>query len=187
MTTCVRNGQIYNGADDNASGTAGVLELARALAAHEDGGGFGSDNRRSIMFIAFGMEEAGLIGSGFYCQHPLVPLAKVAAMLNLDMIGRLQNNSLYVIGENTAAEWAGLLRRYNRTLNYVAMGDAGTDYRCFKQNGRPVMSLFTGLHAEYHQPTDDTELIDVPGITAVSNLALQLAVNLVVRPRLLTQ
>jgi Zn-dependent M28 family amino/carboxypeptidase len=139
------------------------------------------------MFIAFGAEELGLIGSNLYCREPLVPLSSVAAMINLDMIGRLRDNTLYVIGENTGQEWAAMLRRYNNSLNYVAMGDAGTDYRCFKQAGRPVMSLFTGLHAEYHKPTDDTELIDVPSFTAITTLALHLAVNTAVRPRPFTR
>jgi hypothetical protein len=183
----VRNGQIHNGADDNASGTAAVLELARLLAEHEDAGGFGSDDRRSIMFIAFGAEEYGLIGSYHYCRNPLVALASVAAMINLDMIGRLRDSSLYVIGENTGLEWAAMLRRYNSSLDYLPLGDAGTDYRCFKQAGRPVMSLFTGLHPDYHKPTDDTGLIDVAGFATVASLALDLAVNTAVRPRPFTR
>jgi hypothetical protein len=177
-----KNGLIYNGADDNASGTAGVLELARLLAQYRSDDGFGADNRRSLMFIAFGAEERGLIGSYYYCNHPLVALANVSAMINLDMIGRLRADTLYVIGENTGLEWAGLLRRYDQTFNYVAMADAGTDYRCFKLAGRPVMSLFTGLHPDYHQPTDDPDLINVPGMTEVAQLALDLAVNTTVRP-----
>ena len=183
----VRNGQIHNGADDNASGTAGVLELARLLAEHRTNGGYGSEDRRSIMFIAFGAEELGLVGSNFFCREPLVPLASVSAMINLDMIGRLQNNSLYVVGENTGQEWSAMLRRYNASLNYLPLADAGTDFRCFKQAGRPVMSLFTGLHVDYHKPSDDTELIDVPSFTAIARLALDLAVNTAVRPRPFTQ
>ena len=179
----VRNGQIYNGADDNASGTAGLLELARLLADYRSDGGFGSEHRRSLMFIAFGAEELGLVGSNLYCREPLVPLSSVAAMINLDMIGRLQNNTLYLIGENTGLEWAAMVRRYNHSLSFAAMADAGTDYRCFKQAGRPVMSLFTGLHPDYHMPSDDTELLAVPGFTAVAKLALDLAVNTAVRPR----
>jgi len=183
----VRGGVIHNGADDNASGTAGMLEIARALVLHEGADGFGSADRRSIMFIAFGMEELGLIGSYFYCQNPLVPLSRLAAMLNLDMIGRLRSNSLYVIGEDTGQEWSDLLRRYEPSLTYQALADAGTDHRCFRQNGRPVMSLFTGLHADYHQPSDDPATLDVAGLQTVANLALELAVNLAVRPRPLTR
>ncbi|NJD10009.1 MAG: M28 family peptidase [Gemmatimonadetes bacterium] len=179
----IRNGLINNGADDNASGTAAVLELARLLAQHKSNNGFGSADRRSLMFVAFGAEELGLVGSNFYCKYPLVPLTSVSAMINMDMIGRLQNNTVYLIGENTGQEWAAMVRRYNATFTYAAMGDAGTDYRCFKTAGRPVMSLFTGLHADYHKPTDDTELIDVPGFTAIAQLALELAVNTAVRPR----
>jgi len=183
----VNNGLIYNGADDNASGTAGVLELARLLAQYRSDDGFGSDSRRSLMFITFGAEERGLIGSYWYCNHPLVPLTRVSAMINMDMIGRLRGDTLYVIGENTGLEWAGLLRRYDQTFNYVAMADAGTDYRCFKLAGRPVMSLFTGLHPDYHQPTDDPDLINVPGMTEVAQLALELAVNTAVRPEPFTR
>jgi Zn-dependent M28 family amino/carboxypeptidase len=182
----VRNGQVYNGADDNASGTAGMLELARVLAAHAAAQGFGSEDRRSLLFIAFGMEELGLIGSFFYCQSPRAPLSRLTAMLNLDMIGRLRERSLYVIGENTGREWAGMLRRYETSLTYVALADAGTDHRCFRQNGRPVLSLFTGLHEHYHQPTDDPPTLDAAGMKLVADLALDLAINLAVRPRPLT-
>jgi Zn-dependent M28 family amino/carboxypeptidase len=163
-----------------------MLELARALVQHANADGFGSNHRRSIMFIAFGMEELGLVGSYFYCQQPLVPLSRLVGMINLDMIGRLRANSLNVIGENSAREWPALLRRYDQALSYVPLADAGTDHRCFRQNGRPVMSLFTGLHAEYHQPGDDPATLDVAGMRRVADLALALAINLAVRPRPLT-
>jgi len=173
---------IHNGADDNASGTAALLELARALAAHAAADGFGSPDRRSLMFIAFGAEEAGLVGSYHFCQEPLVPLASVSAMLNLDMIGRLRSGTLYLAGALPDGVWTGLLARYEPGLTYVPLSYIGSDHRCFLQRGRPALALFTGSHPQYHQPEDDAELVDVPGMTLVAWLALRLAAHLAVRP-----
>lgn len=176
---------IMNGADDNASGTAGMMELARALVRHAQTGGFGTQPRRSVLFMGFGTEEAGLVGSNFFCANPLVPLNRIAGMLNLDMIGRLRGDSLSAHGAESAPEWAGLLARYRGTLD-VAMpaGLVGTDYRCFLQRGRPALALFTGLHEDYHRATDDAPLINVAGMVQVTNLAQGLAINLMLRSRM---
>lgn len=177
---------INNGADDNASGTAGVIELARVLAAHAQSGGFGNQSRRSVLFIGFGVEERGLWGSAYFCAHPLMPLAAVGGMINLDMIGRLRNNAVEAwVNVGYPGAWIGLLERYRGDLSVPirASGLVGTDYRCFVQYGRPGIALFTGTHPEYHQPTDDAVLIDVGGMVKVVNVAASLAADLMLRPR----
>ena len=176
---------IMNGADDNASGTAGMVELARALAQHARTGGFGTQPRRSVLFMAFGAEEAGLIGSGIFCATPLVPLARIAGMLNLDMIGRLRGDSVEAYGASSAAEWVLLLERYRGALAVATPpGLVGTDYRCFLQRGRPALALFTGMHEDYHKTTDDADRINVDGMVKVTDLAQRLAANLMLRPRM---
>ena len=181
----IRNGQIHNGADDNASGTAMVLELAQLLAQYARDGGFGAADRRSLMFIAFGAEEAGLVGSGYFCGYPFTPLATIGAMINLDMVGRLRGDTLGVAGWDTAPEWAGLFARYGapQLVRYYRLG---TDYRCFMSRVRPAVALFTGLHPDYHQPTDDVGLINGPGMQTIANLTLGIVANLAVRPTGLT-
>src|SRR5204863_6452979 len=102
-----REGDIHHGADDNASGVAGVLELARIFAANR------KNLKRTLVFIAFSGEEEGLLGSNYYVNHPVIPLANVAAMVNMDMIGRLKDNKLIVGGVGTATEWRGWLGQAN--------------------------------------------------------------------------
>lgn len=178
----VLDGFIHNGADDNASGTAAMLEMARTLAAYAAEFGFGSPDRRSIMFIGFGAEEAGLLGSNHFCREPLVPLPRVSAMLNLDMIGRLRGATLYLGGAAPGGIWSALLQRYDPALSYVLLGFINSDHVCFLHNGRPALALFTGTHPQYHQPEDDVHLIDLPGLIRVGDLALRVAANLAVRP-----
>ncbi len=175
---------IYNGADDNGSGTAALIALAANVAAHVATGGTGGDARRSIMFIAFGAEEWGLLGSEYYCAHAAAPLASVTAMINFDMIGRMQNDVLYVGGLGTATEWPALLNRYNTTPLQIRETDCTgcTDFACFRRNERPVLWLFTGMHADYHAPTDDVQLINQTGLQHIADLALRTILNLAVRP-----
>lgn len=174
---------IFNGADDNASGTAVVLELARLLSDHVSDGGFGDGPRRSVLFIAFGAEELGLIGSERFCAQPAIPLASIVAMLNFDMVGRLRNNTLAVGGRTTALEWSQLLTRHNTAGLMLADDDCPscTDHACFRRAGRPVLWFFTGLHNEYHQPTDDIELINQDGLGRIADLAARLTAELMLR------
>src|SRR5204862_3684606 len=102
-----REGEIHHGADDNASGTAGMLELARIFSAQKP--------RRTMVFIAFSGEEEGLIGSNYYVNHPVVPLANTVAMINMDMIGRLKERNLIIGGVSTASEWRSLIDGNNLT------------------------------------------------------------------------
>lgn len=176
---------VFNGADDNASGTAVVLELARLLAAHVASGGFGDADRRSVLFIAFGAEELGLIGSEHYCAMPQFPMMSVAAMLNFDMVGRLRNRMLSVGGMTTAGEWPALLAQQNTEQLSLQSTDceACTDHACFRRAGRPVLWFFTGFHNEYHQPGDDTNLIDAAGMSDIADLAARVIADLMLRER----
>ncbi|MBI3933788.1 MAG: M28 family peptidase [Acidobacteria bacterium] len=144
-------GQIHHGADDNASGTAGIMELARYFAA--DG-----NLRRSLLFMAFAGEELGLLGSAHYVQQPLAPLDRTIAMLNLDMIGRVNNNKLYVGGVGTSPGFRKLVEQENQftkfDLDFSDMGYDASDHMSFGRHQVPVMFFFSGLHADYHKPSD---------------------------------
>lgn len=180
------DGEIRNGADDNASGTALLLDIARALRAYFDAGGAAGVDRRSIMFQAYGAEEGGLIGSRYYCENPAVPMANVAAMINFDMVGRLRSDELFVIGLWTSGEWNDVLARYNqRPLALVDKRDCEScsDYSCFRRSGRPAIWLFTGFHPQYHTPGDDVELIDGAGMVTIGDLVVPTLVHLAVRAR----
>jgi aminopeptidase YwaD len=159
--------QIHNGADDNASGTTAVLELARALAA-------GPRPRRSVVFITFSAEELGLVGSRHFVEEPTIPLEQVRAMMNFDMIGRLGQHEFAVWGVSTAAEFAEIVRRAAEPLGleYTTPPASGpifrrSDHWPFYQHEIPVLFPFTGLHSEYHMPQDDWELIDAKGAAKV--------------------
>jgi hypothetical protein len=175
--------RVYNGADDNASGTSAVLEIARLLAGDPELGG----DRRSILFAAFGAEEIGLEGSNHFCASPPIPPQSIMAMINLDMVGRLRNDNLILEGGETSPEWGPLLVGLQSGLTFL-IGSVNSDQRCFRtQLARPVLALHTGLHADYHQATDDTERIDVAGLTRITGLAARLVAELAVRPDTLTR
>lgn len=176
---------VYNGADDNASGTSLMLDLARALRELFDRDAVGNLDRRSIMFQAYGSEEVGLVGSIYFCQNPIVPMDSIVAMINLDMVGRLRNDFLIVIGASSSTEWPALIEDANVHSLFLAYDDrfiARSDQFCFYQNGRPVAFLHTDLHPDYHTPLDDYWLIDLPGMVKVGDLAGELVVELTVRP-----
>lgn len=174
---------IYNGADDNASGTAVVLELAHVLSQYVASGGMGAEPRRSIMFQAYGAEELGLVGSEYYCEHPVAPMLN-AAMINFDMVGWLRNNELSVAGLWTSQEWADVLARQNRDdlrlLDYRTCQSC-TDYACFRRSGHPTLWFFTGFEPVYHTPGDDVEWIDFQGLHRVGQLALRTIIELALR------
>jgi len=159
--------QIHNGADDNASGTSAVIELARAF-------GHSPRPRRSILFMTFSAEELGLLGSRHFVEHPSVPLEKVRAMINFDMVGRLNNNKFEVWGIPTATEFNDIvLAAAQRVgLEYAAPPSTGdifgrSDHASFYRKGIPVLFPFTGLHSQYHRPDDDWPLIDGEGAVTV--------------------
>lgn len=169
---------IYNGADDNASGVAGLLELARTLRGarfywrEEYNVEFppplnDSGPRRSILFASFDAEEIGALGSLYFTKEPPVPLSKIIAMVNLDMIGRLNDRTLIVSGYDTSPDWDGLLDKANEgmglDLKKSPGGFGGSDHTSFYKDNIPVLFFFTGAHDDYNTPNDDWERINVEG------------------------
>nr|BCX00648.1 MAG: hypothetical protein KatS3mg041_0694 [Bacteroidota bacterium] len=159
---------IHYGADDNASGVAALLELAGYWTARV--------RNRSALFIAFGAEEKGLIGSAHFVRHPpsRVPAQSWVAMLNLDMVGRLRDGGLILHGTGTSPVWPRLLESALRGMDttglrirFVPGGQGPSDHASFYAQGVPVLHAFTGTHSDYHRPTDRAERIDTTGARRV--------------------
>lgn len=165
--------QIHNGADDNASGTTGMLELAEIFGANK------SELKRSFIFIAFSGEELGILGSTYFTNNSPVPISNIAAMLNMDMIGRLNDEkSLTVIGAGTSSIWKNLLNEkntYNFQLALNDGGSGGSDHQSFTNKNVPVLFFFTGTHTDYHKPSDDADKINLSGQEAVVNYVYDIA------------
>jgi hypothetical protein len=176
----VNSTAVHHGADDNASGTAAVLELARQFAAEKK-------NKRTLIFILFSGEEEGLIGSKFYVNNPVFPIDRTVAMINLDMVGRLREGKLNVGGIGTATEWKDLVESKNprkvedtSTTQTVAMsltpafrlvlnedGFGPSDHSSFYGKQIPVLFFFTGTHSDYHKPGDTPDKINYPGVDEI--------------------
>jgi hypothetical protein len=180
-------GRVHNGADDNASGTAALLEIARLLA--------GRHPARSIVFVAFSGEELGTLGSSYFVQHPFPqPVDSIYAMLNLDMVGRLRNARLIALGAATAREFPALLDSLNTPppplprFDLRASGDGWgpSDHAVFFAARRPVLHFFTDLHDDYHRSTDDWDKINAGGIAQVAQFVADLTWALATRPGPLT-
>jgi aminopeptidase YwaD len=152
---------IHHGADDNASGSAGVMSLAHWFGSRAE------KPKRSLIFMCFSGEELGLFGSDFYAKHAIIPIEKTAAMINMDMIGRLRENKLIVIGSGTAKEWDGLLTEANRSAGFqLARSEDGfgaSDQQSFYSKNVPVLFFFTGSHSDYHTSTDTADKINAEG------------------------
>ncbi len=172
--------EIHNGADDNASGTTVLLEVARRLTSALQEGAF--DDHREIVFIAFTGEERGLLGSKYYVRNPRWPLEKTVAMLNMDMVGRMQGNSLTVYGTGTAAQFDGLVERVGQALQLAIdkqpAGFGPSDHSSFYEVNIPVMHFFTGLHNDYHRPSDDVDKANLRGMAAVSDMVTAIALEI---------
>ncbi|HEX3658256.1 MAG TPA: M28 family peptidase [Pirellulales bacterium] len=168
--------EIHNGADDNASGTADLIEVARRLAT------LGHKLPRRVVFIAFTGEERGLLGSAYYCRHPLFPLDKTVAMLNMDMVGRLSDAKLTVQGVDTAKQFGEVLDKANADYDFKITRQSGgfgpSDHSSFYGHKIPVMHFFTGIHKDYHRPSDDFDKINVPGMRQVAGLVTDVALAL---------
>src|ERR1700694_3107282 len=176
-------GRVHNGADDNASGTAALLEIGRLLA--------GRRPARTIVLIAFSGEELGTLGSSFFVQHPVPqPIDSLYAMLNMDMVGRLRGARLLALGAATAREFPALLDSLNTPPRFDlrASGDGWgpSDHAVFFATRRPVLHFFTDLHDDYHRSTDDWEKLNVTGIAQVAQFVADLAWALANRPGTLT-
>jgi hypothetical protein len=148
-------GEIHHGADDNASGTAGLIELARFFAAQKP------KLKRTLVFIAFSGEEEGLLGSNYYVNHPLAPLTNTVGMINMDMIGRMKDRKLIIGGVGTAKEWRGMIepeKSFELTLNEDGLGPS--DHSSFYLKQVPVLFFWTGTHNDYHKPSDTWDKIN---------------------------
>ena len=173
---------IHHGADDNASGTAAIVELARRFAAKK--------NKRTIIFIAFSGEEEGLLGSKYYVNNPAFPIEKTIAMINLDMVGRLAEDKLTIGGVGTASEWNQLVKQQNDvmvdgpngntighhfalTLNEDGFGPS--DHSSFYGKKVPVLFFFTGTHLDYHKPSDTADKINYEGEKRVIDYVASIA------------
>jgi hypothetical protein len=157
-------GMVHNGADDNASGVAGVLELARVFSLE-------ANRPRGILFAAFAGEELGLRGSYHYTNHPTLPLKDAVAMINLDMIGRLRHDVLYLGGIDRLPQLQGWtesrLKEEGLALSGRFTADEASDHAPFIRAGVPSLFFFTGLHGDYHKPTDDLQFINFEGMVRV--------------------
>lgn len=169
---------IRNGADDNASGSAAVLALARRFARQPA--------RRSVVIAHFSGEEQGLLGSAKFVERPPVPLDRVVAMVNFDMVGRLRDDKLIVYGVATARELPAILDSANAATGFklTAIGDGfgPSDHSSFYAKDIPVLHFFTDVHEDYHRATDDAEKINVGGIVRVVDLAERTIRSIADRP-----
>ncbi len=189
----VNSNDIHHGADDNASGTSALIDLARRLSQNRG-------NKRTIVFIAFGGEEEGLLGSNYFVNNPTVPLENIVSMINMDMVGRLDDGKLTVGGIGTAEEWNDLVinkqpyapvnaMTYSTNSTIVAASATGadsekqkvfnlqlnqdgfgpSDHSSFYGKKIPVLFFFTGTHRDYHKPSDTAEKINYEGLEVISN------------------
>lgn len=169
-------GEIHHGADDNASGTAGVIELARWFAKQPK-------QKRGILFLAFTGEELGLLGSAYYVGHPELPLDKCVAMINMDMIGRIRDSKVYLAGSGTGANFkdmiAALKPKYDFQLDLSeTAGYGSSDHTSFTTKQVPILFFFSGLHGDYHKPSDTWDKIDAPDAAKLLDFIADVAVKL---------
>jgi hypothetical protein len=170
-------GQIHPGADDNASGTAGVLELARLLAPQR------GKLKRSILFIDFAGEELGLLGSAEWVKEPTRPLGKAVAMINMDMIGRIKDDKVYIGGVGTGSTFKSVLEEAEKKTPFKVESSPGgyssSDHTSFVTQKIPVLFFFSGLHSDYHKPSDTWDKINGASaarlLDMVENVVLELA------------
>ncbi len=177
-------GKIHNGADDNASGTSGVIELARYYAKN------GIKEQHNFLFLCFSGEELGLFGSKKYVERPTVDLSKVSFMLNMDMIGRLNaEKRIMVGGVGTAPDFVPLMNSLKGDLNMRldSAGSGPSDHTSFYQKNLPVLFFFTGQHSDYHKPGDDIAKINFDGEVMVLDLAIRALAELDKKPKLVFQ
>ncbi len=166
-----KDGQIHNGADDNASGVALMLQLAASLQKSDD-------QAYDYLFMAFSGEEKGLYGSNYFSKHPTVDLDKVNYMINFDMVGRYEEDKgLAVNGVGTSPEWKEMLEEVNHEDLKLILGESGvgpSDHTSFYLQDIPVLHFFTGQHDDYHKPTDDFDKINYEGISIIHDMVYRL-------------
>ena len=176
-------GKIHNGADDNASGVAGLIELAGYFKKNKQ------KEKYNFLFLAFSGEELGLFGSKYFTEHPSIALSTVNYMINLDMIGRLDpvTKALAVSGTGTSAVWENELKKLSSDNLKIKTDSAGvgpSDHTSFYLKNIPVLHFFTGSHSDYHKPSDDWQKINVGGERAVLEFIIKLVEDLDATPKL---
>lgn len=182
--------EIHHGADDNASGTSALIELARYFAKAKT-------NKRTLIFISFGGEEEGLFGSKYYTNNPVFPLEKTVAMINMDMIGRLRDFKLNIGGIGTATEWKDLVESQNKalitatdtqnfTLQLTEDGFGPSDHASFYMKKVPVLFFFTGSHEDYHKPSDTADKINYEGERKILELVKNITQAIDANPKIPT-
>ncbi len=176
-------GAIHHGADDNASGSATALEIARLAASR-------GEPACDVVFALWSGEEEGLLGSEHWGEHPTVPLAQVSANLNLDMVGRAGNGKLQVLGAGTAPEFAALLEAANaQKILDLSVSTSGatlggsSDHQSFLKRQIPALFFFSGLHADYHKPSDTADKFESEGAAKVATLGLEVVERLAAAPK----
>ncbi len=176
--------KIHPGADDNASGTAWTMELAAALA--KERSEHPEKFRRGVIFALWSGEEIGIIGSAAFCEKPPVPLEKIAAYVNADMVGRLRDNKLTLQGVGSSHSWRKLIEKRNVAagFNLTLQDDPylPTDVTSFYPKNVPVLNFFTGAHDDYHRPTDTADKINYPGLERIAKFSEQLVLELAQTP-----
>ncbi len=169
-------GHVHPGADDNASGTAGLLELARLFS------NAGGERKRGILFLAFSGEEIGLLGSAHWVNNPTLPLDGAVAMINMDMIGRVTGAKLFIGGTGTGSTFEPMLKRLTASsdfkIDFSVGGYSSSDHTSFVAKGVPVLFFFSGLHADYHKPSDTWDKIDPVSAARVVDLVYDVAADL---------
>lgn len=156
--------EVHPGADDNASGTAAILELAQYFSKYQP--------ERTLVFIAFSGEELGLLGSRHFVVDSTLPEGEILAMINLDMIGRMENRELSIMGTGTASAWPGLIEESNvdsLDISQVTTGRGASDHTAFYEQEIPVLHYFTGTHNDYHRPGDTADKVNFEGLKKVIN------------------
>lgn len=168
--------EVHNGADDNASGTTVMLEVARQLAARSE------PLRRRVLFIGFTAEESGLIGSEHYVSDPYVPLSDTVAMVNLDMVGYLRNDRMTVHGTGTAETFNALIDQlaplHRLRVTKDPSGYGPSDHASFASHNVPVLHLFTGFHDHYHRPSDDFDRLNIEGMRRIAQFTTDIVVQI---------
>lgn len=155
--------RIHNGADDNASGTAGLIELAQYFGKYRP--------VTDLLFVAFSGEEMGLLGSAHFVEEPTINLDNTLAMINMDMIGRMEDHKLIIFGTGTTSDWEEILLVANTDsldVQLVKDGTGASDHTSFYYKNIPVLHYFTDTHSDYHRPSDDVEYINNEGIAKIT-------------------
>ncbi|MBJ6368413.1 M28 family metallopeptidase [Snuella sedimenti] len=163
---------IHFGADDNASGTAALLEIAEKFVSQKE------QLKRSVLFIAFGAEEQGLLGSKYFVEHPTVPLSQIKLMINMDMVGRMNTEKhVYMGGAGTFPDGVEFMKSLGKSLGVNPIVHAGSvggsDHVSFYKKGISVLGMHTGGHPQYHTPEDTLDLINLPGEKLVCEYIFQ--------------